>query len=119
MPEPKEKEGAEKPWFGKRCNQCDAPINYAYKGIVEGFCGKCTDEIRKKFKIDLREEILLETLPGYKGKISLPGSRFVPGIVLGFILGACLAFAGAVALDLHASDTWRLIVDKARTATGR
>ena len=92
-----------KPWFGKKCANCDAPINYAYKGHVIGWCGKCTDQLRNLFKDDLRHEIERE-IAGKRGGGGVGGGG--GKLVLGLLLGAVLGFGGAVGMAVYAADTW-------------
>jgi hypothetical protein len=99
-----EQEG--KPWFGKKCANCDAPINYAYKGHVIGWCGKCTDQLRNLFKDDLRREIERE-LQGKRGGGVVGGG--VGKLVLGILLGLILGFGGAVGMAVYAADTWQKV----------
>jgi hypothetical protein len=98
------KQEDEKPWFGKRCAKCNAPINYAYKGAINGWCGKCTDEVRQIFKDDLARELARES-----GQPAAPrggGGKLVLGIVLGLLVG----FGAAVATAGFASEPWGRLV---------
>jgi hypothetical protein len=97
-----------KPWFGKKCANCDAPINYAYKGHVLGWCGKCTDQLRNLFKDDLRHDIERELASkGGAGRGGGGAGKLFAGLVLGLVLG----FGGAVATAVYAPETWRKVED--------
>ena len=95
-----------KPWFGKKCANCDAPINYAYKGHVIGWCGKCTDQLRGLFRDDLRKELETERkASGGGGGGGGGGGK----LVLGLLLGAALGFGGAVGVAAYVPETWNKI----------
>jgi len=94
----------EKPWFGKRCGKCNAPINYAYKGAIQGWCGKCTDEVRHIFKQDLARELAHDG--GNEAAPSGGGMKLALGLVLGLVLGSG-ASVGAAAF---APDLWAKLV---------
>jgi hypothetical protein len=99
-------EQEQKPWFGKKCANCDAPINYAYKGHVIGWCGKCTDQLRGLFRDDLRKELEKELQSKGPGGGGGGGAKLVVGLVLGLALG----FGGAVGVAAFAADNWSKIV---------
>jgi hypothetical protein len=111
-------EQEKKPWYGKTCARCDAPINYAQakKGAIPGYCGKCTDEVRRK--------ILLESGGGGGGaaQASEPvparrgvGARVAGGIIAGIFLG----FAAAVALAAFAPGKFAPAVEALKKIAGR
>jgi hypothetical protein len=106
MPGYEDKE--EKPWFGKRCTKCNAPINYAYKGVIEGWCGKCTDELRRSFREDLRREILAERPSRRLLKVGpqTGGGNLVLGLVVGLVLGVAASVGAAV----YSPELWKSIV---------
>lgn len=95
----------EKPWFGKRCKRCDAPINYAFKSVIEGWCGKCTDEVRNVFVRELRSRESPEATAQAPAELAPPSrvGPFLSGVVLTALIlgaGAILApgpFDGAIA----------------------
>ncbi len=95
-----------KPWFGKKCANCDAPINYAYKGHVIGWCGKCTDQLRNLFKDDLRREIEHELAGKRGGGVAGGGGG---KLVLGLLFGLILGFGGAAFMAVYSADTWQKV----------
>ncbi len=118
MPEREASEKERKPWYGKTCAKCDAPLNYAQaaKGMIPGLCGKCTDEVRRR--------IVAEARGGREGRPeadSVPREpRLRAGPLLAAIaIGLLLGFAAAVAAAAFAPERFAPIVDAARRAAGR
>lgn len=105
-----------KPWFGKKCANCDAPINYAYKGHVIGWCGKCTDQLRNLFKDDLRRELEKELAAGGSGGSARGGKG---GVLVGLVLGAALGVGGGVALAAFQPETWSKVVGAVAPRSGK
>ena len=97
------------PWFGKKCANCDAPINYAYKGHVIGWCGKCTDQLRGMFRDDLRKELERE-IQAASDEAAIGGRR--GRFVLGLVVGAIVGFGGAVATCVFAPDAWGKVTNQ-------
>ena len=112
-----EKIKEEDQWLGKRCLQCESPVNYAYRGIIDNLCGKCTDEVRQKFKIDLREEIMLETLPGLK--IELAGEMRPNLLIAGAaIFGIAIGAITMIIMAASGGSMWTSILESARNFLG-
>ena len=92
------KKEKEKPWYGKTCEKCDEPINWAYaaKGPIPGWCGKCVAKVRLKFKAELKRE-----LRGEKGDQKfeqvVDPTRRIPKrttwLTIGWVLGILMALA--------------------------
>jgi hypothetical protein len=97
------KKEEEKPWHGKRCSRCDAPIRYNYKADIEGWCGKCTDEIRKKFYEDFERR-------GTGGEPEVVVKKVRSGKVRWFLLGIVLSFLGTLAVNLFAAAQWNRLL---------
>ena len=104
-----------KPWFGKKCANCDAPINYAYKGHVIGWCGKCTDHLRNLFKDDLRRELEKEQKGAGSAGSGGGGGTLVVGLVLGLVLG----LGGGVGAAAFAPATWEKLVGAVAPPKGK
>jgi hypothetical protein len=90
-------------WYGRSCVKCDQPIHYSYVSEIEGYCGKCTDAVRKQIietqRADLEKSLIGNKLPektsGGAGHSILFG---VIGVVLGIIV--------VLALAVFVPDTW-------------
>lgn len=108
---------SEKPWFGKRCASCDAPLNYAQasRGLIPGLCGKCTDEAKRSLRDELRRELANDkavVVSGGGGGRSGGG-----GLGLGLAVGLVLGAGACVGAAAFAPGPWQSVVSAVAPAS--
>jgi len=105
------------PWYGKTCARCGAPINYAYakSGPLPGYCGKCTDEVRRALFGEARAERDVQAIA--VAEASSPGRplRLLAAVLAGAILGAAATLAVAAFLPARLAP----LLEWLRHAAGR
>ena len=94
-------------FYGRACAKCNVPIHYSYVSEIEGYCGKCTDTLRKRI-LDGHRSNMERDLIGAKLPDERPGGGL--RLILGLLVGLILAFAGSIALAKYRPDLWSKII---------
>lgn len=105
------------PWYGKTCARCDAPLNYAQaaKGVLPGYCGRCTDAVRRMFQEEVeRKDPSLRILVRERTVVE----RGL-GVLLWLIVGLLLGVGGSLALAAFDRPRFDFWVEKVYRAAGR
>ncbi|GIW72253.1 MAG: hypothetical protein KatS3mg102_1795 [Planctomycetota bacterium] len=125
-------EPAGKPWYGKRCQRCGKPLNYAWaaRAPIPGLCGRCHDERHVYTKGRLvaapssswwRRRAGRRHEPGEDGAMAMgkEGGRGWRGGLGLVLLGALLGYAGAVLTAVLAEQAFFEITSRAAYWLGR
>jgi hypothetical protein len=114
-----------KPWYGKTCLRCEAPINYAYaaKGPLPGYCGRCTDEVRRVLFSEAKAEIEKQAA-GHPGRARPRGDAGGAGgrggaIFIGLVVGVILGLAAAIVVGALAPERLTWWTEQARKLLGK
>jgi hypothetical protein len=107
----RDKPKKERPNFGPKCVKCGGPIHRSYKSPIEGYCGKCTDEVKKQFLAGTQPKVAVQTATVIK---SGGGGRLVIGLFVGIVVGLLVALV----LGIFAQGTFEKILQAIRGALG-
>ena len=102
-------------WYGRSCAKCSQPIHYGYVSEIEGYCGKCTDEVRRLIvesqRADMEKNLIGNNLPARSGG---GGGKLVAGLVAGLLIGVVALLAVAAFLP----DSFDPLLEKLRSLAG-
>lgn len=102
-------------WYGRTCVKCNLPIHYSYTSEIEGYCGRCTDAVRKhvieSHRADLERGLLGAKLPERS-------SGGLGRLLLGLLLGGVLVFFGALATAVYKPELWEKLVTSMKHLLG-
>ena len=103
-------------FYGQSCVKCNLPIHYSYTSEISGYCGRCTDTVRKQI-LDGHRANLERDLIG--AKLPEGGGGGAGRMLLGFLAGGVIGVAAALAVAAFQPDPWEKIVTALLDLVGR
>jgi hypothetical protein len=103
-------------WYGRSCVKCNQPIHYSYVSEIEGYCGKCTDAVRKQI-IETQRADLEKSLIGNKLPENSAGGAGKP--ILFGVIGVVLGVLAVLAVAVFVPDTWEGLLSAVKGIIGQ